>query len=77
MRLQTFVIAATIAAIAAGPAVKARAEDSAPDWREMNAYALGVQAYIYTFPWSYMTTSDGSEAPMSDTRRTSCSIFGT
>ncbi len=25
------------------------------DWRELNAYSLGVQAYIYTFPWSYMT----------------------
>lgn len=23
------------------------------DWREMNAYTLGVQAYIYAFPWSY------------------------
>ena len=55
MRLHTFVLAATIAAIAAVPALKARAEDSTPDWREMNAYALGVQAYIYTFPWSYMT----------------------
>jgi hypothetical protein len=26
-----------------------------PNWREQNAYTLGVQAYIYTFPWSYMT----------------------
>ena len=24
------------------------------DWREQNTYTLGVQAYIYTFPWSYM-----------------------
>ncbi|MEQ1515043.1 MAG: DUF1254 domain-containing protein [Usitatibacteraceae bacterium] len=24
------------------------------DWREQNAYALGVQAYIYCFPWAYM-----------------------
>ncbi len=48
-------LTAMIAAIAAVPALKAPAEDSAPDWREMNAYALGVQAYIYTFPWSYMT----------------------
>jgi hypothetical protein len=33
----------------------ALAQDAQPDWREMNAYSLGVQAYIYTFPWSYMT----------------------
>ncbi|HUL86669.1 MAG TPA: DUF1254 domain-containing protein [Pseudolabrys sp.] len=24
------------------------------DWREQNAYTLGVQAYLYSFPWSYM-----------------------
>ena len=36
-------------------ASRASAQESKPDWREMNAYALGVQAYIYTFPWSYMT----------------------
>ena len=48
-------LTATIAAMVAVPALKARAEESKPDWREMNAYALGVQAYIYTFPWSYMT----------------------
>jgi hypothetical protein len=33
----------------------ASAQDGEPDWREMNAYTLGVQAYIYVFPWSYMT----------------------
>src|SRR5271165_2567339 len=27
---------------------------SSPNWREQNAYTLGVQAYIYAFPWSYM-----------------------
>ncbi|RQO62569.1 DUF1254 domain-containing protein [Paucibacter sp. KBW04] len=32
----------------AAPATK-----PAADWREMNAYTLGVQAYIYAFPWSY------------------------
>jgi len=25
-----------------------------PDWREQNAYTLGVQAYVYAFPWTYM-----------------------
>ena len=24
------------------------------DWREQNAYTLGVQAYLYAFPWAYM-----------------------
>ena len=24
------------------------------DWREQHAYALGVLAYIYAFPWTYM-----------------------
>ncbi len=24
------------------------------DWREQNAYTLGVQAYLYGFPWAYM-----------------------
>lgn len=28
--------------------------DSTFDWREQNAYTLGVQAYIYAFPWAYM-----------------------
>src|SRR5271166_6554618 len=30
------------------------AQDSKPDWREQNAYTLGVQAYLYAFPWAYM-----------------------
>jgi len=29
-------------------------ESSRADWRETNAYALGVQAYLYSFPWAYM-----------------------
>jgi len=44
-------IAAMVAVLAPG----AGAQDIKPDWRELNAYTLGVQAYIYTFPWSYMT----------------------
>jgi hypothetical protein len=32
----------------------AQAQDGEPDWRETYAYTLGVQAYIYVFPWSYM-----------------------
>ena len=36
-------------------ALAASAEESPRfDWREQNAYTLGVQAYIYAFPWSYM-----------------------
>lgn len=34
---------------------KAVAQENPNGWREINAYTLGVQAYIYTFPWSYMT----------------------
>jgi hypothetical protein len=44
-----------IAAMVAVPTPGASAQDGKPDWRELNAYTLGVQAYIYTFPWSYMT----------------------
>ena len=29
-------------------------ESSRADWREQNAYTLGVQAYLYSFPWAYM-----------------------
>lgn len=31
------------------------------DWREQNAYTLGVQAYLYAFPWAYMPLLGGSE----------------
>jgi hypothetical protein len=31
------------------------AQKAAPaDWREQYAYTMGVQAYIYAFPWAYM-----------------------
>jgi hypothetical protein len=36
------------------PVSGALAQDSKPDWREQNAYTLGVQAYLYAFPWAYM-----------------------
>jgi hypothetical protein len=55
MRVQALALAATIAAMVAVPTLRAGAEDGKPDWREQYAYTLGVQAYIYTFPWSYMT----------------------
>jgi hypothetical protein len=29
-------------------------EPVAPDWRETYAYSLGVQAYLYGYPWVYM-----------------------
>jgi hypothetical protein len=32
----------------------APAAPAVPDWREQNAYTLGVQAYVYAFPWCYM-----------------------
>jgi hypothetical protein len=56
MNVRTLMLlTATIATTAAVPALRASAQDNQADWRELNAYALGVQAYIYTFPWSYMT----------------------
>ncbi len=46
-------LAAALANI--GEAQMAKADTSTPaDWREQNAYALGVQAYLYAFPWAYM-----------------------
>jgi len=40
----------------AGFAAQSSKAEDAPraDWREQNAYTLGVQAYLYSFPWSYM-----------------------
>jgi hypothetical protein len=29
-------------------------EPVAPDWKEKYAYALGIQAYLYGYPWVYM-----------------------
>lgn len=48
-------VAALVAGLIAAGAVNAQTQDQKPDWREQNAYTLGVQAYIYIFPWSYMT----------------------
>jgi hypothetical protein len=51
------VVALWLATSATGPGMfePAYADESpSTDWREQNAYTLGVQAYIYCFPWSYM-----------------------
>ena len=46
-------LAAALANI--GKARMAKADTTPPaDWREQNAYTLGVQAYLYAFPWAYM-----------------------
>src|SRR5271157_4487142 len=38
-----------------GKAQMAKADTAPPaDWREQNAYTLGVQEYLYAFPWAYM-----------------------
>ena len=34
--------------------IQRRCAGRKPDWREQNAYTLGVQAYLYAFPWAYM-----------------------
>ena len=54
---QTFAIltAVAVAGLVASAPSRGVAQDHKSDWRELNAYSLGVQAYIYTFPWSYMT----------------------
>lgn len=44
-------------AAASPPAAAAAAAASAPrstDWRETHAYALGIQAFHYLYPWAYM-----------------------
>lgn len=37
-----------------GPRLQKDKDNPTPDWREQNAYTLGVQAYLYGFPWIYM-----------------------
>src|SRR5271166_1381420 len=38
-----------------GGAQMAKADETPrADWQEQNAYTLGVQAYLYAFPWAYM-----------------------
>ena len=55
VRVQTLtVIAAMTAGMIAAAVSGALAQDGKPDWREQNAYTLGVQAYLYAFPWAYM-----------------------
>lgn len=49
------ILTAMVAVLSARPAPGARAAENQSDWRELNAYTIGVQAYIYTFPWSYMS----------------------
>jgi hypothetical protein len=49
------VTAAALFALALVGPLNAQEQTAPPDWREMNAYTLGVQAYLYAFPWSYMS----------------------
>jgi hypothetical protein len=49
------IVLAIVAGMLPDGALWANPQARKPDWRELNAYSLGVQAYIYTFPWSYMT----------------------
>ncbi len=61
MMMKHKLIPITIAAAAAAflfiqsHQVRAQQEQMNPnDWREQYAYTLGVQAYIFSFPWSYL-----------------------
>ena len=48
------VLAATLLALWLPSTAGAQEQNSRADWREQNAYTLGVQAYLYSFPWAYM-----------------------
>ena len=48
------VAAAALFALALVNPLNAEERTPVSDWRETNAYTLGVQAYIYAFPWAYM-----------------------
>ena len=49
VRVLTILAAMAVGMISAAMS-NAVAQDSKPDWREQNAYTLGVQAYLYAFP---------------------------
>jgi len=42
--------------VAIAPATAQGTTAGEPDWREQYAYTLGVQAYVYGFPWVYLPT---------------------
>ena len=72
--IRTLTIIATLAVgVIAAPMSSAVAQDAKSDWREQNAYTLGVQAYLYGSPWAYMpvarwprTEAMGSQADRLD-----------
>ena len=54
---RTIAVATVIAAVllVAGNSIARPAEKESPDWREQHAYTLGTQAYIYCYPWVYLS----------------------
>lgn len=70
------IVAATVRGVVALGALPASAQDGKPDWREQNAYTLGVQAYLYAFPWAYMPEHGGCGPWRLTDRRTVSIIFG-
>ena len=56
MRRTLFSAALAVAAalLTVGMAVSAQEADGKTDWREDYAYTLGVQAYIFGFPYVYL-----------------------
>ncbi len=38
-----------------GMAVSAQEAQKTTDWREDYAYSLGLQAYIFSFPWVFLS----------------------
>jgi len=47
-------LALMLAVLAVGPSTPAQATDNGADWRETYAYTLGVQAYVFGFPYVYL-----------------------
>jgi len=41
--------------LVAGNPIASSAEKDSPDWREKHAYTLGMQAYVFSFPWVYLS----------------------
>ena len=48
-------LAVILTSLIVGMSVSAQETHEKPDWREDYAYSLGVQAYIFSFPWVFLS----------------------